>query len=147
MNYVTRSFELTGDLKRKCPTLKLHFVLIALYVPREHITSTARPDVHLADFMNTTQHGWGSGLIKSIINPVSTHLVDSNQTVQPTEAFRPIYQVWKKQTKYIRYRIVTIAEAVRFSLFDLTLCDQKQLIQALKLLDTYSTLHSKPQLT
>ena len=75
----------------------------------------------------------GSGVIKSINSSICAHLVDSNHTVQTTQAFRPIYLVRGNQSKFIRHRILTIAEAVGIRLFDPLLCAQKQFIQALKL--------------
>ena len=75
----------------------------------------------------------GSGVIKSINSSICAHLVDSNHTVQTTQAFRPIYLVRGNQSKLIRHRILTIAEAVGIRLFDPILCAQKQFIQALKL--------------
>ena len=41
----------------------------------------------------------GSGVIKSINSSVCAHLVDSNHTVQTTQAFRPIYLVRGNQPK------------------------------------------------
>ena len=75
----------------------------------------------------------GGKVIKSINSSVSVHPVKTNHSVQPTQAFRPIYLVRGNQPKFIRHRILTIAEAVGIRLFDPLLCAQKQFIQALKL--------------
>ena len=66
----------------------------------------------------------GSGVIKSINSSICVHLVDSNHTVQTTQAFRTIYLVRGNQSKLIRHRILTIAEAVGIRLFDPILCAQ-----------------------
>ena len=44
------------------------------------------------------------------------------------QAFRPISLVRGNQSKFIRHRFLTIAEAVGIRLFDLILCAQKQFI-------------------
>ena len=67
-------------------------------------------------------------MIKSINSSICAHLVDSNHTVQTTQAFRPIYLVRGNQSKFIRHRIPIIAEAM-----GIRLCAQKQFNQALKL--------------
>ena len=72
-------------------------------------------------------------MIKSINSSVCAHLVDTNHSVQPTQAFRPIYLVRGNQPKFICHRILTIAEAVGIRLFDPILWAQKQFTQALKL--------------
>ena len=74
-----------------------------------------------------------SGVINLINSLVCIHLVDSNHSVQPTQVFRPIYLIRKKQPKFIWYRILRNSEALRFNLFDSLLCAQKQFLQALKL--------------
>ena len=45
----------------------------------------------------------GSGVIKSIDSSICAHLVDTNHSVQTTQAFRPIYLVCRKQSKFIRH--------------------------------------------
>ena len=88
---------------------------------------------HLSERIREHHPTWlGSGVIKSINCSVCAHLVDSNHTVQTTQAFQPIYLVCGNQSKFIRHRILTIAEAVGIRLFDPILCALKQFIQALK---------------
>ena len=73
-----------------------------------------------------------SNVIKSINGSVCTHLVGSDHTVQPTQAFRPIYLIRKKQPKFHRYRILTIAGAVGIRLFARSGVPKNSLIQAVK---------------
>ena len=70
----------------------------------------------------------GSEVIKSINSSICAHLVDLNHTVQTMQAFRPIYLVGGNQSKLIRHRILTIAEAVGIRLFDSTRYAQIELL-------------------
>ena len=74
-----------------------------------------------------------SRVIKSVNSSVCAHLVDTNHSVQPSQAFRPINLVRGKQPISVCCRILTIAKAVGIRLVDPLSSAQKRFIRALKL--------------
>ncbi|VDP70216.1 unnamed protein product [Echinostoma caproni] len=72
----------------------------------------------------------GSG---SITSAILAQLVDNAHRVDPSEAFRIIYQVPPNRSKYVRMRTLAIAEAICIKHLTPELCAQKRLIQALHL--------------
>ncbi|VDP92987.1 unnamed protein product [Echinostoma caproni] len=72
----------------------------------------------------------GSG---SIMSAILAHLVDTGHLVNPSEAFRIIYQVPADRSEYIKMRALVIAEAICIKHLTPELWAQKRLIQALHL--------------
>ena len=65
---------------------------------------------------------------KSLTSSVVAHLANTNHIVEPTRAFRVIYQVTLNQPKFTRQRILAAAESIAIQQRQPVLCLQKQFV-------------------
>ena len=73
------------------------------------------------------------GTVKSINSSILQHLVDSCHQVDPNQAFNIMYQIPPNLPKYVRTKLLFIAESIAIKIHKPDLCKQKQLINTLNL--------------
>ena len=73
------------------------------------------------------------GVQRSYSSSIASHLMESKHRINPEMAFKIIYRAPVKFSRLMRFKLLSIAEAVAIRLFNPILCVQKKLIRSLTL--------------
>jgi hypothetical protein len=84
----------------------------------------------------------GTGTKKPSSSAITSHLVETDHTVNRDNSFEVIYRVPLNRSRAIRLRLLSIAEAIGIRLRNPELCVQKRLLRPLNL--CWPTIHVHP---
>ena len=121
------------SLKDKLPVHSQNMVVYSFVCSctAEYVGRTTR---QLKSRMKEHHPAWlRTGEVKSIRSSIVSHLVESGHVVDPTSAFRVIFQAPRNLSRAIRARYINTAEAVAIRQRNPVLCNQKRFVQALRL--------------
>ena len=130
-SWFTTSALFSLNLKDKVPSHDQSMVVYSFSCccAAEYIGRTTR---RLSQRIREHHPAWlRTGGNKSITSSVVAHLANTNHIVEPTRAFRVIYQAPLNQPKFIRQRILAAAESIAIRQRQPVLCLQKQFVQSL----------------